>query len=189
MTAASNNNPTSEPDVKPKGSFARIPIEQSFWRMVTKTDSCWLWTGNTLPGGYGQIKARRPSRTMLMAHRVSWSIHFGPIPDGLCVCHKCDVRNCVRPDHLFLGTHAENSADMAKKGRAAKGLQSGAYTKPEMVRRGESHGNSKFTEFQVMAIRSMKQSGKTYTEICRTFGINRGTAWQIVKRQLWKHIP
>jgi len=93
------------------------PAEERFWRQVQKdVDGCWLWTGRPVQG-YGRF---RPSSrgTKIGAHRYSWELHVGPIPDGLDVCHRCDVPLCIRPDHLFLGTHADNMADMVAKGRS-----------------------------------------------------------------------
>jgi hypothetical protein len=101
--------------------------QERFWRRVDKSGDCWLWTaGLNAPGGYGVFRqgGRLPP---ILAHRFSWEMHFGPVPDEMCVLHDCDVnyppgdttnRRCVRPDHLHLGTLAENCHEMAIKGRA-----------------------------------------------------------------------
>lgn len=102
-----------------------------FWAMVTKTDGCWIWDGAASNKGYGQVNPGRHSMSPALAHRVSWELANGPIPDGVCVLHRCDVRLCVRPDHLFLGGIAENNLDMARKRRgrrSKKNLPRGVYT-------------------------------------------------------------
>lgn len=92
-----------------------IPVAQRFWTKVQKSGGCWLWTGTVTRWGYGQILG--PHRVPLTASRVAWELMHGPIPKGLQVHHHCDVPLCVRPDHLWLGTQAENLADARRKGR------------------------------------------------------------------------
>ncbi len=87
-----------------------------FWAHVVKSDGCWLWNGSLIRAGYGTLSHSVKPK---LAHRYSWVLHNGPIPVGLFVCHHCDVRNCVRPDHLFLGTHSDNMRDALAKGRYA----------------------------------------------------------------------
>lgn len=129
---------------------------------------CWLWTAYVCPRGYGSIS---PSHhTIVSAHRFSYERYVGPIPPGLHVCHKCDVPSCVNPDHLFVGTNAENRADSVRKGRAA---------------RGERHGAARLTEADVLAIR---RSDKTLREIAAEYGIARFTAWRVVHGRSWRHV-
>lgn len=91
--------------------------EQRFWARVKKTSTCWLWTGAKIPDGYGSIWVEgKPTA----AHRISWEIHHGKIPNGMCVLHDCpggDNPACVNPKHLFLGTKQDNAIDREKKGR------------------------------------------------------------------------
>jgi hypothetical protein len=90
-------------------------------RYVKMTDSCWLWRAYTDKKGYG--RCRLNNRNGVKSHRAVYEILVGPIPDGLCVLHKCDVRNCVNPEHLFLGTHLDNAQDRDSKGRCRAGIR------------------------------------------------------------------
>ena len=95
--------------------------EWTMQRLTERTDrsgDCWLWTAGTGSTGYGKLGYRSK---IIDAHRVAWMLHNGPIPDGMVIAHHCDVRRCVRPDHLFLATHAENLADMRSKRRHSSG--------------------------------------------------------------------
>lgn len=103
-----------------RACFSASKVEKSlhpeikFWKYVNKTESCWFWTGGRTVWGYGQTNSLGQKNT---SHRLSWEIHNGPIPEGLCVLHKCDVPLCVRPDHLFLGTSLDNARDCVEKRR------------------------------------------------------------------------
>lgn len=92
-----------------------LKIQERFWSLVEKTDGCWAWKGYTQEGRYGHFMVTPGHRQG--AHRVAWQIAYGAIPDGLHVCHRCDNPSCVRPDHLFLGTHRDNMRDMVARGR------------------------------------------------------------------------
>ena len=101
--------------------FVSIPSEDRFWSrvIVLGADQCWEWTGIHTKHGYGQIHINNKIKR---AHRYSWELHFGrEVPDGLCVCHRCDNPKCVNPHHLFIGTQEENMKDSSAKGRVYKG--------------------------------------------------------------------
>lgn len=146
-------------------------IESRFWRSVEKTDSCWNWIGQLTDKGYGYIRAGNEH----LAHRVSWQLHNGKIPEGLNILHHCDHPVCVRPDHLYAGTHQDNMRDMVVRNRAAK-------------RKGEVHHNAKLTEQDVLTIRRLRAEGLRPRHIAAQFGIKSDTVYQIVKRNCWKHI-
>ncbi len=117
-----------------------------FWSGVNKNgptqphmeSSCWLWIAGKYNAGYGRVWANGKN---IKTHRMSWLIHNGLIEQNMCVCHRCDVKECCRPDHLFLGTHADNVRDMKSKGRQARGYTHGSRTKPNRVARGDRHGS------------------------------------------------
>lgn len=101
------------------GLLTKTPPEERFWDKVVKTESCWLWDASVDRKGYGKINHNGKPKS---AHRLSYEIAYGPIPEGMFVCHKCDNPPCVRPDHLFIGTNKDNMADMKSKGRGRKPL-------------------------------------------------------------------
>lgn len=133
---------------------------------------CWLWTGCALKSGYGRIGV---GGSVKLAHRVSWEIHRGAIPDGLFVLHKCDTPACVNPDHLFVGTHLDNGRDKARKGRSWHPV-------------GALHGRSKFTESDVVEIRSMCRDGISLAEIASRYGVSDSTISAIKTRRNWNHV-
>lgn len=94
----------------------RATFATRFWAKVVQSEGCWRWTGSKT-SGYGELQRGRRVEGRVRAHRASWELHFGAIPDGLLVCHKCDNPECTNPAHLFLGTHKENMRDMAAKAR------------------------------------------------------------------------
>lgn len=139
---------------------------------------CWLWTGPVDRAGYGFFTRYREQHQR--AHRASWAIHCEPVPDGMKVCHKCDNRACVNPDHLFLGTQAENVADMIAKGRAKR---------PPVPRFGEANPVSKYTAEQVREVRTLAAAGKVQSDIARQFGMSPINVSRIVRRLLWSNLP
>lgn len=137
---------------------------------------CRVWTGALNRDGYGTLVTEG---TRWKAHRLAWTIECGEIPAGVNVLHRCDVRCCVRIDHLFLGSQADNMRDMAKKGRARG---------PRGRFRGAAHINAKLTEADVIAIRGMARRDLSYPEIGRIFGIHPTNVGIIVRREGWAHV-
>lgn len=142
-----------------------VTVEEWFWTFVDKTDTCWLWTGKLAGRGYGQVSAKVDGRwTMVYAHRVSYERHHGPIPAGMEVLHSCDVPNCVRPDHLSVGTRRQNMMDAHLKDRTYR----------------------KIPSYWVPAIR---HSTDTVLELSRFFGVNRHAIYAIRKRENFAWVP
>jgi hypothetical protein len=187
----------SLPDFSPKD------VER-FWSKVIKTEdpnACWIWTGSHDKYGYGYFSSKGKS---IKAHRIAYILTHGSIPDGMCICHTCDVRNCVRIDHLFAATSKENTADRDQKGRTARGERSGAHThpekwhsgdehwtrqKPELLHRGESHGMAKFTEDEIRELRRRYDAGGvSISALARECKVALSTMTSIIRRTHWKHI-
>jgi hypothetical protein len=169
--------------------------EKRFWAKVRKVegeDACWEWTGTTQrlhPSGSGGYGVFKDGGRMFYAHRTSWEMaNGGPVPEGFHICHHCDNRLCVRPDHLFLGTPADNMHDRDAKGRVASGARNGSYTKPERRPHGEQHGMALVTEEQVREIRQRHANGESQTSLARVFGMTQPNVSAIVLRKIWRHV-
>ncbi len=153
----------------------RNRVEARFWNKVTVPDNdeaCWEWLGNRLPYGYGHIKIEGKQ---IKAHRWSYEYINGPIPNGLLVLHRCDNPPCVRPDHLFLGTHSDNILDALAKGRL------------DPVKMGLH--NAKLSEHDVIEIRNLFASTiATRTQLAERYGVTRTTIEYVTKGTTWQHV-
>lgn len=148
------------------------PVEERFWEKVNKTDTCWLWTG----GHNGQNAKRKWPYGMLSkggstnehhrAHVFSYELHVGPVPEGVCVLHKCDNTLCVNPDHLFLGTNEDNTADMMEKGRCT---------------------TRKLTQDIVDNIRKDHDDGVRYRALAQKYKTSLANISLIINHITWKH--
>jgi len=154
-------------------STDRLPPKERFaakWKLDEAT-GCWVWTAGMQLNGYGRFKLPGKNAT---AHRASWELHHGPIAKGMFVLHRCDRPACVNPEHLRLGTHAENMADMRAKQRQNRGARQHA---------------AKLTEAMVYGIRAMLKHGASQEECGQIFGVNRSTIQDIEVRSSWHHLP
>lgn len=148
------------------------PLFDRFMKRVSPepNSGCWLWFGSGTNDGYGQIGIDGRNH---LAHRISFELHYGKISPDTKVLHSCDLPCCVNPEHLFLGTQADNMADMVKKKRHAR-------------LRGEAHGRAKLTDDDVRTIRRF--SGRTHAAIAADFGVSDVLVSQILSGKIWSHI-
>ena len=145
-------------------------LERLMARTVMDPNSgCWLWFGAHVPKGYGRLKGEGTRKTVY-AHRLSYELHVGHIPDGLRVCHSCDTPACVNPAHLWLGTDADNANDMKEKQRQS---------------RGEARYNAKLTEAQARFILASPAKGQVLADM---FGVSRSCIRQVRKGLRWQSL-
>lgn len=145
--------------------------EEQFWSRASRVGECWIWQGSLTTNGYGRLLVKG---RWLGTHKIAFLLSHGSVPDGLEVCHTCDNRACIRPDHLFLGTHRENMQDMKTKGRSTYGTK---------------HFNAQLTEDDIRQIRALYVPWKV---TCRQLGEMFGTSYKnisrIVRREAWAHV-
>lgn len=163
------------PEAEISESRSTIPMADRIARrvIVDPATGCHEWQGQLHSRGYGRIRKTGMRGGTTTVHRAAWELAHGPVPPGMLVCHHCDNRICCNVDHLFLGTPADNSTDMVKKGRS---------------QRGEQSSQSKLNEQQVRRIREMRSQGMTQQAIADEFGVNRRTVQDIVSGRLWRHL-
>ena len=145
-------------------------IATRFWTKVDKSGECWFWSAGVGTDGYAKFWY---NGTSTHASRAAYELTFGPIPDGLQVCHHCDTPRCVRPEHLFLGTNFDNAQDMVEKHRSAIGVR---------------HPNAKLTEQSVIEIRRRYDAGIRISELMQSFGLSHGGIYAVVHHVTWRHI-
>jgi hypothetical protein len=162
-------NISIDPSFRKTKRINGLTEEERFWRMVRRDDlGCWERRGTGLPKGYKVFHARFP-RANVLAHRYAWFITYGPIPDGMQVCHHCDNPSCCRPDHLFLGTNQDNTDDKRAKGRQPIGVM---------------HYLRRLPKDAETTIADLVASGLSQRCIAQQWGVAQSTV-----SRLWKQVP
>jgi len=167
-----NNRRNGAPENALRIRRANTTDEERLAFYTKRGRGCWEWTGGKISTGYGLAWTNGGSR--VLAHRLSYTLNCGPIPYGMQVLHKCDNPACVKPAHLFLGTQADNVADMEQKGRDHK-----------VGRHGEDNNGAKIDAATVRAIRA---SSLVAREAATHFGVSKSLVHAIRQRRLWAHI-
>lgn len=157
--------------------------------VLVSEDGCWLWQRSKDSKGYGAVYV--PHR--MSAHRASYELTFGPVPKGKSVCHTCDNPACINPDHLWLGSHAENMADMKAKGRSSKppvhtGDKHWRSKYPEKVAKGEAVTNAKMTNEKVIKLRLDYVAGVPKQELVSRYGCTQSSISDYIGGRSWKHL-
>ena len=153
-------------------------LPDRFWAKVSKAgaDDCWTWLASLDSGGYGNFGMQKDDGSgrfiMQRAHRIAWQIERGPIAHGLVVCHTCDNRRCVNPQHLFLGLQRDNMDDCSRKGRIGN-------------RKGEMNGRARLTEQAVLTIRKSSQS---LTTLAAVHQVSKSTVQSLKSGKTWSHL-
>lgn len=155
-------------------------------RAVPEPNSgCWLWERSTDRYGYACVGLRKYQH--IRAHRLAYEAYVGAIPNGMMVCHKCDVRCCVNPDHLFLGSHKENMSDMTSKRRQACGPRHPQNTRPLDMARGSRVNTSKLTEPKVQLAMLLKSLGSSSKHVSEWLGVAQTSIQRVWSGQNWNH--
>jgi hypothetical protein len=148
-------------------------LKDEFFANITKTDLCWIWNVSKNRQGYGVCTAGGLRHS---AHRVSWTLHYGAIPKGMLVCHRCDNPSCVKPDHLFIGTHSDNSRDAYYKGRLPH-LVKGQFKIDGVIIKSRPRALS---SDQVIEIKRLYNHGIRQRDLAKQFKVRRNTIWRVV---------
>jgi hypothetical protein len=163
----------------------RKPWPGRFWEKVDTNGDCWIWTASKDTSGYGQVRYQGRLRR---ATHIAWELTNGSVPSDAFLCHRCDNRACVRPDHLFIGDQVINTADMVAKGRQAIGDAASSRLHRERRPRGVAHPKAKLTEDQVREIRRRSIEGESQRHLARAYGVGKNAIQGIVEGVTWRHI-